>query len=167
MKGIQEVRAAAFARLQTLDKAGNLTPRRVVQEARNPKSPLHRAWPWLWNQKAAAQKWLEQQARVLIESYRVVVTVRAVPIEHRGRVVAFIRDPRAAPDQQRYVASSRPRGKVAQEVLDHELQRIVGYVERGWGIAQQLGLETQYVTRLTALIKGLVGLNNTKVARAS
>lgn len=155
MKGIQAVREAAFARLQALDQAGRLTPKQVVKEARNEKSPLHFAFPWTWDTTKASQKWLEHQARKLIESYYVTVSVETVPVENRGQVVAFVRDPEADPDQQQYVAAARLEGEAAERLLAQELARIAGYIERGWGIAQQVQLEEQYVERLTALVNAL------------
>jgi len=158
MKDIRQIRAAAFERLQKLDTMGKLTARRVIQEARNPRSPLHHAAPWTWDKAVAAQQWLEHQARVLIESYYVTVSVEAVPIEDCGQVVAFVRDPEAAPGQQLYTAASGLRGEAAQLVLEHEVVRIAGYIHRGWGIAQQLQLQEEYITRLGVLVEELAGV---------
>lgn len=66
--------AVAGASLESIRRAnaGSLTPAAVVDAARDPTHPLHPAF--CWDDTEAAERWREQQARVLINSVRVVVT---------------------------------------------------------------------------------------------
>ena len=50
-------------------EGGKLTPKAVVDNARNPESALHRHFEW--NDAAAAEKYRHQQARVIISCLRV------------------------------------------------------------------------------------------------
>lgn len=61
---------------------GRLMPRDVVEEARNPESPLHKSFEW--NDSAAAEQWRIEQARRLIQ---VSVTVLE---NHNKPVRAFV-----------------------------------------------------------------------------
>ncbi len=63
---------------------GSVTPAAFVEEVRTPGHPAHRAIDW--DRNTAAQKWWEHQARVLINSVRVVVQVDDAEEER----VAFI-----------------------------------------------------------------------------
>src|SRR5512146_2181687 len=57
--------------LKQLADEGDLTPRRVVEEARQPDSPLHGEFNW--DMRVAAQQYWEWQARKLIERFYVYV----------------------------------------------------------------------------------------------
>lgn len=50
-------------------EGGKLTPKAVVDNARNPESVLHRHFEW--NDAAAAEKYRHQQARIIISCLRV------------------------------------------------------------------------------------------------
>lgn len=52
------------------DQRGVLTPRLVVDVARDPAHPLHNRFEW--NDAVAGERWREQQAHELIRSVRVV-----------------------------------------------------------------------------------------------
>lgn len=56
--------------LEVKDTHG-LTPEAVVEEAKNPESPLHHIFDW--DDTVAAHKWRLQQARVLINEIEIVV----------------------------------------------------------------------------------------------
>src|SRR5262252_3360377 len=79
-------------------KDGRLTAERVVEAARDPKSPLH-AW-FEWNESKAAQKWWLEQARALI----VWAEIKVVVEERTYTVPSFVRDPKAKPSEQGYRA---------------------------------------------------------------
>jgi hypothetical protein len=55
---------AELKRIAALHK-GRLMPRDVVEEARNPESPLHKSFEW--DDTAAAEQWRIEQARRLIQ----------------------------------------------------------------------------------------------------
>lgn len=52
------------------NRHGNLTPVLVVDEARDPVSPLHSRFEW--NDAVAGEAWRREQAHALIQSVRVV-----------------------------------------------------------------------------------------------
>jgi hypothetical protein len=57
---------------------GKLYPRDVVEEARNPESPLHNSFEW--DDTAAAEQWRIEQARRLIQVSVTVLEGRKEPI---------------------------------------------------------------------------------------
>jgi hypothetical protein len=59
--------------LSEIEKKTLLTPRNVVDEARNPKSPLHDYFEW--NNRVAGEKYRIWQAQYLMRAIEVVVTV--------------------------------------------------------------------------------------------
>jgi hypothetical protein len=61
---------AVAKRIESLkDKNGHVTRERVIEDARNPTSPLHRHFTW--DDTKAADKWRLYQARKLINCYDV------------------------------------------------------------------------------------------------
>jgi hypothetical protein len=63
---------AVAKRIESLkDKNGYISRERVIEDARNPTSPLHRHFTW--DDTKAADKWRLVQARKLINSYDVRV----------------------------------------------------------------------------------------------
>jgi hypothetical protein len=64
---------------------GSVTPAAFVEEVRDPRHPAHRAIDW--DREQAARKWWEYQARVLINSVRVVVQTDGEPDQEQ---VAFV-----------------------------------------------------------------------------
>jgi hypothetical protein len=80
---------AALRDLYTIH--GRLDPKDVVDEARDPQSPLHKSFTW--NNDDAAEQWRLQQARQLIRSIRIE---RVVTEEEAPRLVrAYVHDPEA------------------------------------------------------------------------
>jgi hypothetical protein len=63
---------------------GRLTPRLIVDEARNPDHPLHTRFEW--DDSVAGEKWRREQARALIRS---VAVTYVNPGGQRSRVRAF------------------------------------------------------------------------------
>ena len=65
--------AVAAAALDAIARAsaGAVTPAAVVDAARSTRHPLHRCFTW--DDTVAAERWREQQARVLIGAVRVIV----------------------------------------------------------------------------------------------
>jgi len=59
--------------LEDLSVDGKLTPKEVVEAARNPKHPLHSQFDW--DNTVAGEKWRIQQARLLINQVEVVISV--------------------------------------------------------------------------------------------
>jgi len=139
-------------RLQAIADAngGRLTADDVVSDAKRKDSPLHAHFEWD-TKKAAAAYWIEQ-ARVLITSVRVVVTTETTKVS----VVAYIRDPAAASDQQGYVATASVRKDVdvAREVLVAEFTRIGSMLRR----ARELAVVFEAQDEVDGLLQSVVGL---------
>lgn len=126
-------------RLRELESAGNLTPDRVIEDARNPKSPLHEYFEW--DKDSAHAKYLVIQARELIRSVRVVIERN----EHKISVIGYVRDPDAKNGEQGYssVASIKTDKERAREVLTQELRRAESALQRAYDVADALGLSSE------------------------
>ena len=70
-------------------QTGSITPERVVDDARNPQSPLHPNFEW--DDTAAAESWREHTARNLIGSL-VVVKVNETQVTGTVRAFVSVRD---------------------------------------------------------------------------
>jgi hypothetical protein len=68
---------AELKRIAAMHK-GRLMPRDVVEEARNPESPLHNSFEW--DDTAAAEQWRIEQARRLIQVSVTVLEGRNEPV---------------------------------------------------------------------------------------
>ena len=112
------------------DRQGRLLPSAVVQEAADPKSPLH-SW-FTWDDELAAQKRRLDEARELIRTVRMEVIVEEIPF----RVPGYLRDPMKAGDKEGYQAFPRVRAQNTRDVIVTELRQIVGLCSRLAGIVQ-------------------------------
>jgi len=109
----------AIAELKALeDGRGRLTPEQVVEAARPAESALHACFTW--NNSEAAERWRIEEARELIRSVRIEVTVEDRPI----RSIAYVRDPERAGNAPGYVALMRVRKKSAGDLMRDELTAI-------------------------------------------
>lgn len=137
--------------LKTLERAGKLTPEQVVEAARDRKSVLHALFEW--DDAKAASAWRLEQARGLIRSVQVMVTVGQ---DRTISVPVYVRDPNAESDEQGYQALDdiKDNPEAARAALDIELMRVEGLLSRAEGIAEALGLVEQ-VQRLTRRTKAL------------
>jgi hypothetical protein len=109
----------AAERLQTIRaKTGELTPRNVVDDAANPKSPLHLCFEW--NDEKAAEAHRLWQARKLIGAI-VVAEFDDQPLQRETRAFVHVTS-----DQPQYlpieVAMTQP--DVRQQVLSKALNEI-------------------------------------------
>lgn len=130
-------REAIRQRLRQIAKGnrGRLTPEAVIEDAKAKDSPLH--GQFLWNVKQAAyQHWLEQ-ARGLIQKYRVVVT------EEKISAPEWVRDPTAQNHEQGYVSilSLRSKDDDARAVIVAEFARAAAAIRRAREVAKVLDLE--------------------------
>lgn len=126
-------------RLQALelDGKGRLTPEAVVEDARDPDSPLHDRFDWDTDRNAYQH--LLTQARQLIRSVEIVFrntrTTLTCPM--------FVRDPTAGAREQGYVTlkSVRKEEDLAREVVVAEFARASHILRRAQNIATALGLD--------------------------
>lgn len=115
---------------------GRLLPVDVVNAARDPASPLHSHFTW--DDKEAAERYRLEQARTLIRSVKVEITVQQVPV----RVVGYVRDPSVAARDAGYrnVACLRTEEDSARDAIVAEMRRVADAVTRARTLAMVLGV---------------------------
>lgn len=134
---------------------GSLTPEDVVNDAKYDNSPLHKFFEW--DDGEAAAKYRLEQARQLIRSVRVNVTVKEAVFS----VVKYVRNPdlKSGPQgEQGYLETSRIKKKsdMAREVMMDEIVRLNSITERVESLAAALGL----INELDALKQSVFQLSN-------
>jgi len=121
--------------LRQLAAKGDLTPERVVEHACEATSPLHEFFEW--DDALAAQAHRLQQARSLIRSVRVEVTVES----HVLSVPRYVHDPDRNKDggyiETLSIANDRD---LAARVLRQEFARAIGCLQRAKKVAAALGM---------------------------
>ena len=127
-----------LTRLRNLGN-GLLTPRAVVDAAKDENSPMHSEFTWNVN-KAADQYWLDQ-ARTLISSYTIIeIRKESVGVE-RYEIQEYVKDPRI-PKDQGYVHWSelKKNPALARLHMSRELATAQAYVNKAFAHAEVLGL---------------------------
>lgn len=145
-----EKRDAIHAVLIQLESEGRLTPDDAIEEAKDPKSPLHTEFTWDLNE-AAKITW-RAQARALISQFHITITVHRTEYS----IQEFVEAPGKAEREQGYVAFTKLRNKkeLAREFIDRELAIASSYVEKTRDYARALGLEK----RIERVVKDLSAL---------
>ena len=118
-------------RLRLLEVENNLDPVAVVEDARDPTSPLHGFFEW--DDTAAAQQYRLGQARQLIRRVKIEVTVRDIPLN----VVRYVRDPDTS--GYRNITTVRNEADTARRVIIDEMDRVSKAAKRARAIAAVLG----------------------------
>lgn len=136
------------ARLLEMEKDGRLTPAEVLDEARNPDSPLHDQFTW--DDTEAAEKYRLGQASRLIVRLRINVTVHSVPV----RAPVYVRDPEVA-GSFRNIAAIRSHEDASRAVIVDEMKRVINAVRRAKTVAAALGL-TEEISKIDALAASIV-----------
>lgn len=134
--------------LKALEENGRLTPDEVVKAAKDPKSVLHEYFTW--DDSEAAEAWRTEQARRLIRSVTVVVTVEDRPVT----TVHYVRDPTVAEDQG-YVslAQLRSEPEAAKAMLRVEFQRAEACYRRALNLTEALGEPGIEIRRTVASLR--------------
>jgi hypothetical protein len=134
-----ETKQAMAAELNRMAKknGGKITPRMVVDAARDEDSPLHSYFEW--DDAIAAEKYREMQARTLLRSVDLKVTKGTVKFD----VSAYIRDPESDPQEQGYVQVSALKSQedLARDALIAEFKRASALIERARRYAAFFGME--------------------------
>lgn len=129
-------REAIRVRLAEIELAngGRLTAAAVVDDAKNPDSPLHGSFEWDTD-KAAYAHWIEQ-ARSIITSVRVLHKTDTTQV----RAVYYVRDPSAADNEQGYVSVNtlRSDSEMAREAILNEFSRAAHLLRRARELAVAL-----------------------------
>jgi hypothetical protein len=132
--------AAVEARINKLYKVNkNITPDDVINDAKNPESPLHECFNW--NIGIAALEHWRDTARALIRSVTIKVTVES----HVLASPRYIHSPDVAAHEQSYVdvTELKTKPKLAKEALTYEIELMESIIERVKSIAVSLGLENE------------------------
>lgn len=129
-----EILRRALAEIE--DGSGRLTPDVVLAHAQAPTHPLHDRFEWD-NEKASHQYRIEQ-ARALIRSVQVVITID----HHTISPSYYVRDPRMEHDEPGYVSLDQLRTKpdIARSMIDAEFARVLSLLKRAEDLAEALGL---------------------------
>lgn len=125
-------------RLQTLaGRDGRLTAAAVVDDAADKKSPLHGEFEW--DDSVAGHKYRIEQARTLIASVKVEVSIGS------REVAAYVRDPDAKSTEQGYrsVANLKTDRERAREALINEAGRAASYLQRVRDLSVALEMNDQ------------------------
>jgi len=151
--------AQVTERLQQLEREGRLSPNDVVDDARSPDSPLHDYFEW--DDTAAAEKYRKVQARQLIRSVKVEVTVHSVPLT----VVGYVRDPDVDSHEPGYrnVMQLRTEEDSARIAIVNEMKRVANSVRRAKSIAAVLGFQED-IDRIADIAAGVIERATTQVA---
>lgn len=117
---MSEYNEAITARLEALRAANNdvLTPEAIVQDARNPSSPLHSLFDW--NVERAAHAYWVQRARQIMRT----VTLKSKVSEHKFvEVPAYVRDPRQPHSVQGYIhiETAKSDQQLARDIIASEM----------------------------------------------
>lgn len=129
-------RAAAIAACR--DKGGRISPKVVVDAARDPKSPLHVEFEW--DLKAAAEREWLRTASELIRSVK-------FEIEYEDRKIIapfYVSDPTRSESAYISTAYIAKNGAMSERVLRDELDRIVGAIHRAMTLASAFGLKSSF-----------------------
>jgi hypothetical protein len=124
-------------RLLELANGGQLTPAKVLKDAASSTSPLHDLFEWDDNE--AARQYRLNQARTLISSFEITVTINQVEVN----VQEFVRDPSKDSETQGYVkvTSIQSESDEAREFIRRELLTARSYVNKTEHFAAILGIQ--------------------------
>ena len=129
---------AAMASLNEIAKrnGGRITAEQLVDAARDADSPLHDYFEW--DDSTAAHQWRITQARALIGSARLNITIDSRKIS----CTAYVRDPSVDKMSQGYIQTAKIRSDedAARDVLNREFDRVKGTVIRARKLAEVLGM---------------------------
>jgi hypothetical protein len=136
--------------LRELERENRLLPADVVEKARDPDSPLHSHFEW--DNTAAAEKYRLVQARTLIRTVKLMVTVHDVPVS----VSYYVRDPEADAQQAGYrsVVSLRSEEDAARNAVIDAMKRVSNAVRHAKELAAVLGVAGDLET-IDSLARGV------------
>lgn len=142
---------SAAEALKELEREGRLLPVEVVESARDDDSPLHSHFEW--DDSLAGEKYRLHQARALIRTVKLMVTVHDVPVS----VSYYVRDPEADAKQAGYrsVISLRNEEDTARAAIIDAMKRVSNAVRHAKELAAVLGVASD-LENIDALARGVV-----------
>lgn len=137
--------------LRTLEsERGRLDPEDVVEAARDPESVLHNDFEW--DDTEAARQHRLNQARRVIRSVRLNVTVNRIPLS----VPAYVRDLSGDVPGYRNILEVRNNEDAARATVIDAMQRVTNAVKRAKTLAAALGL-AEDLNHIDDLATGIIG----------
>ena len=134
-------RDLVIATLRAMCQDGPLTPDRVIEAAKSPKSPLYCCFTWDVK-KACLAHW-RNEARELIRSveYQIIVEDRPVTVSY------YVRDPRVEAETPGYLSLDdlKENPDWAKSHVQQELAAVIARLQRAEGYATVLGLHAEVV----------------------
>lgn len=150
---------AQIARIKELEnRKGQLTARRLLDDAKKPRSPLHSLFNW--DIQHAAERWWLHRARCIIGAVTIQVT-------HQDTVVkapCYVVDTTRKGDGYRSVVSMKADTDSARESLVYTLETAAGHLRSAYDLAGPLGLQNE-IDRLLASVAGVVKIAQKKSAQ--
>ena len=121
---------------------GVITPDIVIEDAKDPASPLHEEFNW--DVEAVALKAWREKARHLIRRVRVIVETEDIVFKGKGHR-EFISDPGKARNEQGYIsrAELRTDRDRAMDAMRAEVERIEAAIRRAQEVAEDIGLSDE------------------------
>lgn len=136
------------------EQNGIITPAMVVEDAKDPSSPLHDQFNWDV-QAAAHAHWLTT-ARKLIRGVRVEIVTRELRLATApASPIEFVESPSKESGDQGYVraAELRDNRQFAVVVMNREIDRIESALDRAKNVAGELGLADEVKFTLSQVIR--------------
>jgi hypothetical protein len=130
---------------------GRLIPADLVEDARDPDSPLHAYFTW--DDTEAAEKYRLHQARTIIRSVKCDVTVRDISLS----VVRYVRDPDLDTNASGYrnIMNIRTEEDSARATIIDEMKRVSDAIRRAKTIAAVLGVVDD-LTQIDVLVHSVI-----------
>jgi hypothetical protein len=121
------------------ERGGVLEPDEVIEEARNPQSPLHSQFDWDI-EKAAFEHW-RAQARQLIRGVFYERTLHSTTVN----VLLAVRDPRKEYHEQGYIETAVLSTDLgyARQALEREFRYAEAALHRAFEVADALELQSE------------------------
>jgi len=118
---------------------GVLRPVDVVEDAKDPDSPLHELFNWDV-EEAALEHWIHT-ARTIIARVKINITTETIVL----KAPAYVRDPTLHGREQGYreTVSLRTDKDMAREVIAGEVQNVISALRRARNVAAALEMETE------------------------
>tara|TARA_R110000868_G_scaffold78701_1_gene224228 strand:- start:277 stop:744 length:468 start_codon:yes stop_codon:yes gene_type:complete len=140
---------AQLAHIKGLEnRKGQITARRVLEDAKRKQSPLHALFNW--DLQHAAERWWLHRARLIIGAVTIQVT-------HQDTVIkspCYIVDTSVKGGGYRTTVSMKTDTASARESLVYTLEVAAGHLRRAYDLAAPLGLSRE-IDALLAQIAGV------------
>ena len=140
---------AQIARIKSLEnRKGQISARKVLDDAKDDKSPLHSLFNW--DLKQAAEKWWLHRARIIIGSVSIQVTHTEAVI----KTPCYVVDTTKKEGGYRSVVAMKGDSESARESLVYTLETAAGHLRRAYDLAGPLGLQKE----IDALLQEVAGV---------